>query len=243
MLCDANGRWHRSNGEPHASIGLELGVCESAYEHLKLKKPRRSGSTRVSAMVDTGAQMCVADVTLAGKLGLPELVTPAMNVTVADNAELRVVGAGFVTLVAVNGMESHQMVYFANGVSDFYLSKAACRDLGVISPQFPESSSPQGALGVQSGASTSVPAPTSCAASSASALAAAMPRPPASAECSTSSSVPASVPNAQVKSVKVDEKGRTLASCGCLERTLPPEVPECPPFPCVPENAARLDSS
>ena len=83
MLCDASGRWYRSNVEPHTPIGLYLSVCESTYEHLQLPRPRSSGSTQVSAMVDTGAQMCVADVKLAGKLGLPEqlLVTLAMNVT------------------------------------------------------------------------------------------------------------------------------------------------------------------
>ena len=161
------------------------------------------------------------------------------------------------------------MVYFAHGVGDFYLSKAACQDLGVISPQFPEPSSFPGALGVKAemstsvpapaGMSTSVPAPATCAvpapaaampcspasavcsSSSTSAPAAAMPCPPASAVCSSSSSAPASVQQSQVKDVKVDDKRRKLASRGCLKRTLPPEAPEFLLFPCVPENVTKIE--
>ena len=40
--------------------------------------------------------------------------------------------------------------------------------------------------------------------------------------------------------VRVDAKGRRLAECGCLERTLPPEAAQEPPFPATPGNVERL---
>ena len=66
----------------------------------------------MSALVDTGAQMCVADAALVGRLGIARnlLVVPTIQVYVANNAGLELVGAGFVTLSAPGGRTSHQMV-------------------------------------------------------------------------------------------------------------------------------------
>ena len=84
--------------------------------------------------------MCVADVSVADELGIPRgmLVSPALQISVANNAGLSIVGAGFVTLTAQGGRRSRQMVYFAEGVGKFYLSQEACLDLGIIGPQFLE---------------------------------------------------------------------------------------------------------
>ena len=42
------------------------------------------------------------------------------------------------TLYADSGETSHQLVYFALGVGNFYLSKSAMKDLGIISHDFPK---------------------------------------------------------------------------------------------------------
>ena len=57
-----------------------------------------------------------------------------------DGSSLRIVGAGFVTLRDRAGGSTTQMVYFAEGIGDFYLSKVACRALGVIGDDFPVTS-------------------------------------------------------------------------------------------------------
>ena len=44
------------------------------------------------------------------------------------------------TLFIDSGETSEQMVYFANDVGEFYLSKAALMDLKVISRDFPRNS-------------------------------------------------------------------------------------------------------
>ena len=70
--------------------------------------------------------MCVASARLAERLGLSkdELVVPEMAVNVANNSSLRIVGAGFVTLRDRAGGSTAQMVYFAEGIGDFYLSNS-----------------------------------------------------------------------------------------------------------------------
>ncbi len=42
---------------------------------------------------------------------------------------------------------------------------------------------------------------------------------------------------------QLDSKGRVLAECGCLKQTLPPRVPEVPPFELEPGNVARMEQS
>ena len=83
-------------------------------------------------MADTGAQMCVGDMRLAEQLGLVPglLVDTAMSVTVANNGSLHVQGAGFVEIVSASGSSTQQMVYFAEGVQDFYLSKRPAASWG-----------------------------------------------------------------------------------------------------------------
>ncbi len=141
QLCDDDGVWSARHVEPHSRVELHVDVCTSAYEQLRLPVPKSVVGTKVSAMVDTGAQMCVADESVARRLGIrDQLVDTAMNVTVADNERLGILGASFVVLRMAGGRMSRQMVYFARGVGDFYLSKSASRDLGIIPVDFPASS-------------------------------------------------------------------------------------------------------
>ena len=83
--------------------------------------------------------MCVADASLAKRMGVPRelLVDPALEITVANNAGLEIVGAGFVTLTTKEGTSTQEMVYFAKGVGEFYLSQDACEGLGIIPKDFP----------------------------------------------------------------------------------------------------------
>ena len=83
--------------------------------------------------------MCVADASIARRMNISKssLFTPLLNVSVADNADLQLTGAAFLQLTTQSGQTSKQMVYFADGIRDFYLSKEACRDLKLIDEDFP----------------------------------------------------------------------------------------------------------
>ena len=135
-----DGRWWTpARVRPHARREVKLEVSASAYEYLGVPVPRGDrATTTVSSLVDTGAQMCVADVSVADRLGISreQLVSPALRIFVANNAGLSIVGAGFLSL-SVGGRCTQQMVYFASGVGQLFLSQEACMELGVICQEFP----------------------------------------------------------------------------------------------------------
>ena len=98
---------------PHARLRVYVEIDTGAYKQLDVRRPTVSGTTSVSALVDTGAQVCVADIGVADKMGLnrEELLSAALKISAANSAGLVVVGAGFVTISTVCGRTSRQMVY------------------------------------------------------------------------------------------------------------------------------------
>merc|ERR1712082_463524 len=66
------------------------------------------------------------------------MVPAALRKSVADNVEVQTVGAAFLSLTGKGGVKTNQMVYFADQMTDFYVSKEACRSLGVIPGEFPQ---------------------------------------------------------------------------------------------------------
>ena len=84
--------------------------------------------------------MCVADWSVAKQMGLSksDLMVPALSVSVADNTSLELIGATFLNINTREGFNSEQLVYFANDVGQFYLSKQALIDLHIIPKDFPK---------------------------------------------------------------------------------------------------------
>ena len=68
------------------------------------------------------------------------MLTPALTISVADNGDLELIGTAFMNIQAP-GFTTSQLVYFATDIGKFYLSKAACIDLGIIIKQFSQVSS------------------------------------------------------------------------------------------------------
>lgn len=138
-IADQFGRWKPSNVQPHGRIQLTAAPFKSAQQQLNLQPLLNSNSTTIQALADTGSQLCVVDWAVAKRMniGKADLLTPALTVSVADNASLELMGAQFVTLTAATGQTTEQLVYFAKGMGEFYLSKAALIDLEVISSNFP----------------------------------------------------------------------------------------------------------
>ena len=66
-----------------------------------------------------------------------DMVPAALRIAVADNVEVPMVGAAFMVLTGWAEVRTSQMEYFSADVEDFYLSKEACRSLGVIPEEFP----------------------------------------------------------------------------------------------------------
>ena len=136
--CNNNGKWIQAPVEPHGRVGVKVDVCQEATSQLGLQTPQQVNPTKVIALADSGAQICMADYSLASKMNLAhQLFTPTMQVSVANNAGLNIMGAMFLNITAPNGSTSSQMVYFAKNVKEFFLSKSATRDLRIITDNFP----------------------------------------------------------------------------------------------------------
>ena len=136
------GKWVTSNVSAHGKIQVHVKLDPSAQQQLDLDQLPNTSSTTVSTLADTGKQMCVADWAIAKKLNLKksDLLMPALTVSVADNASLELIGAHLLTLSTSTGLKTQQLVYFASGVGDFYLSKTALIDLKIVPSNFPSSS-------------------------------------------------------------------------------------------------------
>ena len=115
--------------------------------------------------------MCVTGLGVANRMGIrrKDMVETVMQIAVANNAGLETVGAVFMTLTGCGGVTTGQMVYFARGIDDFYLSKEACRDLGIVDLEFPEVRG-RGPVGSRRRRSSSAPPPLEPSKSSPSAL-------------------------------------------------------------------------
>ena len=92
--------------------------------------------------------MCVADLSTIERMGIRRhlLPQPVLNVSVANNEDLKIIGVAFLTIASPTGSTTSQMVYLAEQVGEFYLSKAACRDLGIIDANFPALHPPTSSL-------------------------------------------------------------------------------------------------
>ena len=138
--CEELGRWSRGRVEPHGRIRLRLEVESSGYGAINADVPAGTKTTIVSGLCDTGAQMCVTGTDVGRRMGLRkrDMVPAALRISVADNVEVQTVGAAFLSLTGKGGVKTNQMVYFADQMTDFYVSKEACRSLGVIPGEFPQ---------------------------------------------------------------------------------------------------------
>ena len=171
------------------------------------------------------------------------------------------------SLQSCNGESSRQLVYFAEGVGDFFLSKAACRDLGIIHAGFPEpgavrrrpltdsvrnlgglTSSTGGFQSVLDASNSGFPGVVSAAVAGPAVptvspvlpVPSAVPAPVQPSVSSSSSTQDVGGAQEQVQG-KVDARGCPLAACGCLLRVSAPRVPEVLPFKITAETVGKAE--
>ena len=85
--------------------------------------------------------MCVSGTAIAERMEIhkSDLIKPKLKISVADNSGLQLAGAAFISISGPGG-ETNQLVYFADNVDDFFISKQAGMDLNIISKEFPATS-------------------------------------------------------------------------------------------------------
>ena len=129
--CDRLGRWTTCRVEDHGQFELNVTVCSEWYQQSGLQVSKGTTGISTKLLADTGAQMCVSGGHVAKMLGLSrrDLLPAKMEITVANNAGLELLGAAFVT-ISSGGVSVGHMLYFAHYLREVFLSKEACRALG-----------------------------------------------------------------------------------------------------------------
>ena len=138
------GNWVARRAEPQPSLPVSVSVCQDGYRQVKMPAPRNTRTVNITALPDTGAQMVVAGMELVSRLGVTrkELFPVSSGIRAANSEGLKLVG-GLLITVSVTGSDGvtrsgSYMCYVSEKVNRLFLSKSACRDLGVISENFPQ---------------------------------------------------------------------------------------------------------
>ena len=223
-------------------MGLDLSLCQSEFKDLGLRIPEHVRRTGVSASVDTGAQMCITGLKVASRLGpkRSDLLDFKMTVLAANNSSLKILGASFLTLSSGATSASH-MVYFTSKLDEFFLSRSAIRDLGIIEEDFPR----VGVLldGRLCGASQhrrSSSAPPPLTRSGLQGQGSGILGNPDDGDEVFNQEAGSKEQEGADRVPTQDAQGRDLAPCECLRRTLPPEAPKVLPFLIKPENVGKI---
>ena len=140
MYDHAQQKWVKSRSKPQPSITLNIKVDDPMT-------PNLSGNTwtptTIRAIADTACQSCLAGINTLQKLNVePRELTPVTTkMRSASNMDINLLGA---ILLHISGTDTdgiyhstRQMTYITNHTENFYLSRAACTDLGIISQKFP----------------------------------------------------------------------------------------------------------
>lgn len=164
MYDDETKCWRRHPSQPQPSIELELSIVPADYSGLGLECPARPTSITQQVIADTGCQSCLAGTDLLRRLGIreDELVPTSMRMHAANGNPIELRGA---VILRISGKsqglrrETRQFVYITPSTKAVFLSRDACRDLGMIDAAFP-------AIGLASVSADGTPAdeyqPCSC---------------------------------------------------------------------------------
>ena len=135
--------WVRQASKPQPFIPVMAMLCPEDYTALGLKVTPSARSTKLNVMADTGCQSCLAGIKAINRLGLShkDLIPVSMKMHTASNAGINIIGAVILRFSgkAKSGQEftTRQLVYITDSSDKVFLSREACADLHMISPDFP----------------------------------------------------------------------------------------------------------
>ena len=167
--------WLKRKPEAHPAVTVTMSLCVPAYTDLDIPAPRVTAKqSTLSSLPDSGAQMVVAGVPQLHKLGVTkrELIPLSNGISAADNSGLGLLGG---VLVDISGKAedgtifiTKQLCYIAENIDCLFLSRQACRELGIIGEDFPaigscsKNSPTLASMSTPSPSSDDSPRPCSC---------------------------------------------------------------------------------
>lgn len=142
MYDDTTQSWCQQPSQPQPSIELDVSLQPADYDALGLQCTVGQTAITQTVIADTGCQSCLAGVSLMRRLGVAEadLVPTSMRMHAANGDPIDIRGALILRISGHrNGVrrESRQFVYITPTTDTMYLSRDACRDLGMIDAAFP----------------------------------------------------------------------------------------------------------
>ena len=137
--------WRKTAPANMPRVAMDIRVLKQEQQfmtHLKELRTHRVGRTQGwQCTPDTGAQITLSGVALLSRLniGRRHLIPVSQEVEAANSHGIKILGA--VLLSLVNGdtseRETRQLCYISEQCKGLFLSLSACKDLGIVSRDFP----------------------------------------------------------------------------------------------------------
>ena len=144
-MLQENMKWIVRRAESQPVIRLAVQVSTKSYSANNIKPPSayKHRQADLEMLADTGSQAVIMGTNQLGQLGLTvrDLMDCEMSLSGVTNSSVQIIGALFVRVTGSDTQQkvwtTTQLCYVARGVDRMILSKEACRDLGLVTKDFP----------------------------------------------------------------------------------------------------------
>ena len=138
-----NGTWKQQASQPHPYVRVKIKAKQKDYQDLGFKLKGNILPITEKAMADTGCQNCLIGDKIIERMGIQrkDLIPAKMKMHAANNKAINILGAAILRFSGTDEsqgiIQTRQIVYVISGSNSIYLSREACKDLGMISNSFP----------------------------------------------------------------------------------------------------------
>ena len=135
--------WKRASNLAHPTLRLQISTNSNDFENFKMPHPKICPK-QIDVVVDSGAQSCLWSRTEFLRMGfnMDDLIPVHHSMKAANTAPIRIDGATFIRLCGQSkekkNIEAAVMVYISPDARNFYLSREAMIQLGIVSHDFPQ---------------------------------------------------------------------------------------------------------
>ena len=136
--------WLRQKSDPQPTVKLLVTSDPSDLRDLGISMSAKSStSVNFSAIADTGCQSCLSGIQLLRLLSISmsSIIPVKMQMTAANSNIITILGALPLRFTGTSPSGSkyttRQLVYFTDSTDKLFISKQACKMLGIISDSFP----------------------------------------------------------------------------------------------------------
>ena len=136
-------KWTKRRPDPQPLITLKASTSKKDYEHFGYRLNSEPASADVEVMADTGCQCTLAGLGIMAALNMKssDLIPVQTKMRAANREPINIIGGTVIRFSSTDSsghkVETKQIVYITDSTDKIFLSKGACIDLGIISPQFP----------------------------------------------------------------------------------------------------------